>query len=130
MLQDIKDMFSCNSFNVYFHNPQCKVFKVPTSPLHCAARDGQLEICQLIIENTEYKKTPETSLLHLTPLHVAAAYGHFEVYNTIMSKFEDKNPWILPTRFVDGQMNAFDMARRNDHEAICRLIESTVVDKN
>ena len=108
--------------------------EVPSSPLHCASRDGQLEICQLIIENTEDINAPKSSILHFmcTPLHVAAAHGHFEVYECIMSKFKDKNP-SLDYFSLDGrsdQMNALDMARKNGHEAICRLIESTLANIN
>ena len=109
-------------------SPECKVFKVPSSPLHLAARDGQLEICQLIIENTEDINAPKSSILHFmcTPLHVAAAHGHFEVYECIMSKSKDKNPSLG----CSDPMNALDMARENGHEAICRLIESTLADIN
>merc|ERR1719295_2243921 len=60
------------------------------TPLHDAAKNGQLEICRLIIENIE-EKNPHDACGN-TPLLCAVMEGHLEVCRLIIDHVEDKNP--------------------------------------
>ena len=71
-----------------------------TTPLHVAAEEGNLEVCQLIFENVKDK--PDV-LNHIsdglpldyeaeTPLHYAASAGHLEVCQLFIQSLKDKNP--------------------------------------
>ena len=63
---------------------------IMNTPLHWAARNGRLAVCQLIIDNVENKNPG--NLHKKTPLHLAAMNGHVDVCKLIMNEIEDKNP--------------------------------------
>ena len=63
-------MLSCQALNEQLKD-------VWNTPLHIAARSGNLSICKLIMDNVT-DKNPENKF-GLRPLHNAAALGHFEV---------------------------------------------------
>ena len=50
--------------------------------LHLAAKNGQLELCQSIID-TAVDKNPK-AWDGWTPLHLAAMYGHFKICQLIL----------------------------------------------
>ena len=69
------------------------------TPLHIAAENGCLDICELIVKNPGVKdKNPRLenrwvrNLKGETPLHLAAKGGHLEVCQLILTYAEDKNP--------------------------------------
>ena len=59
-----------------------------------AAEEGNLELCQKIIEKVDNKNPPLKSFGNPsdTPLHIAAQEGHVEICRLIISHVEDKNP--------------------------------------
>ena len=71
-----------------------------------ASHDGELDICQKIIERVDdknpsigelpanpiYSSTTAAIKFNSTPLHMAAMMGHIEICRLIMSHLEDKNP--------------------------------------
>ena len=59
-------------------------------PLHYAALNGHLEICEAIITKIEDKNPRDN--FGFTPLHFAAYQGHLEILQTIIRQVEDKNP--------------------------------------
>jgi ankyrin repeat protein len=61
------------------------------TPLHFAARKGQLAVCQLMLDNLS-DKNPATKTARVTPLHMAARDGHVAVCKLIMENLVDKNP--------------------------------------
>ena len=69
------------------------------TPLHFAAKAGQLEICRLIIDSVADKnpgyvngQTP-----YWTPLHEAAKSGHLEVCKLILENIDEADSaWFRP----------------------------------
>ena len=59
--------------------------------LHSAAKNGHVELCQIIMDNLA-DKNPPGRLNALTPLHLAARYGHFGVCELILNQVDLKNP--------------------------------------
>ena len=79
--------------NVDEKNPNCLD---GISPLHVAAENGHLAICELIMNNLEvnYKgfyNSPKT-LYGETPLHFAAKNGHLKVCQLFLENCTHKNP--------------------------------------
>ena len=64
------------------------------TPLHIAASNGHLEICQIILEEVD-DKNPVTDN-GLTPLYLAANNGHLEVFKFIFKIVTAKNPQHCP----------------------------------
>jgi ankyrin repeat protein len=58
--------------------------------LHGAAINGYLDMCELLIDNTEDKNPMDNK--GWTPLHFAAREGHFEICQLIARPLKDKNP--------------------------------------
>ena len=56
----------------------------------------------------------------LTPLHLAAENGHFEICRMIMDSVEDKNP------ADQWGTTPWHEAERNGHYDICKLIEGAL----
>ena len=72
---------------------------VGETPLHFAARNGCLQMCQYIMDKIENKNPPSLSKISYqerkkTPLHLAAKKGHLEICKLIIENenVEDKNP--------------------------------------
>ena len=106
------------------------------TPLHLAAKNGNLSVCKLIIENV-LDKNPTACLYpelreqkitntqdQWTPLHLAANYGHFSVCELIINKISGKNP-------KDQQeWTPLHSAAQNGHLRVCELIINKVSEKN
>ena len=73
------------SLEMNFFQPDTKI-----TPLHMAALNGDIEICKLVMQNTN-ELNPRTNF-GTTPLLIAATNGHLNVYTLIAEKVEDKNP--------------------------------------
>ena len=56
------------------------------TPLHMAAKGGHLEIIRLLIDNGEDRRQ---TFNELTPIQIAASYGHFRSCLYLMSSFQD-----------------------------------------
>ena len=70
-----------------------------TTPLHIAARKGHIDVCRLILENTDHKIPTDDvsgSLVGNTPFHLAAENGHIAICQLLIENrqinFEDTNP--------------------------------------
>ena len=84
------------------------------TPLHYAAEEGHLEVCQLLLERCEDKNPADGD--GWTPLHEAADGGHLEVCCLILEKCDDKNP---PGK--DG-VTPLHLAAQEGELEVCRLI--------
>lgn len=116
----VPDTMSCT----YMKRETLYQFEFAT-PLHLAAKNGNLSVCKLIIENVLDKNPPawghkvQIALPdQLTPLHLAANNGHFSVCDLIINNTLVKNPkdqygWT-PLHF----------AAHNGHLRVCKLIWS------
>ena len=132
----IEDIFQFIFDNVEDKNPRDNS---GFTPLHYAAKDGYVSICQLIIENVVDKNPSNDAVLSywdllaisfnyptsgvisgLTPLHLAAANGHYETCNLFMEKIEGK---CLRDVHV-GSPTPLDMAAKKGHLKVCKLIQS------
>ena len=106
------------------------------TPLHLAAKNGNLSVCKLIIENVSDKnptaclypdlRKQEITSIHdqWTPLHLAANYGHFSVCELIINKISRKNP------MDQQQWTPLHSAAENGHLRVCELIINKVSEKN
>ena len=106
------------------------------TPLHLAAKNGNLSVCKLIIENVsdknptaslypELRKQEITSTIdQWTPLHLAANYGHFSVCELMINKISRKNPKD------QREWTPLHSAAENGHLRICDLIINKVSEKN
>ena len=84
------------------------------TPLHEAAKIGNLPILELIIENHDDINCRDG--YGWTPLHWAAESGHLKICQLILPLIKEKNP-------VDKYgKTAFDVAFRNKHWKVCGLI--------
>ena len=74
------------------------------TPLHKAAKVGDLEKCKLIIKHVE-NKNPN---IKTTPLHLAAWNGHLSVCKLIVNNVQDKYPRAysnrLPQKILFGHV--------------------------
>ena len=87
------------------------------TPLHLAAQNGHLKICQLILGNV-HDKNPKA--LGWTPLHFAAQKGQFEACKLILGYITEKNP-----KNMCGQTPK-SLAIENGHQEIGELIEDAM----
>ena len=92
------------------------------SVLCTAARNGNLDICRLLVENLNV--TQKSKHKYQTSLHVAAENGHFEVYKLIMVCFKDINP------SDDQGTTPLHLAAEIGHFRLCELILSNTRNKN
>merc|ERR1712029_1128122 len=60
------------------------------TPMHRAVRNGDLEMCRLIVDNLQDKNPVDT--MGWTALHRAVQNGHFEICRLIIENVKDKNP--------------------------------------
>ena len=89
----ISDAITCT----YMKRENFHAFHEAT-PLHLAAKNGNLAVCKLIIENI-FDKNPTPSSIsdeswmdQSTPLHLAASNGHFSVCELLINSISKKNP--------------------------------------
>ena len=75
---------------VHYEMKQKEKLMFGDTPLHEAARDGQLLECKLIIDHVE-DKNPQDDYGR-TPLHFAAENGHLSVCQLIVDNVQNKNP--------------------------------------
>ena len=127
-----------NVTSVYKKTPLNK--STGTTQLHIAAEYGFLEICEIIVENTEEKNSKNNRCVTnnpknnwgVTPLHRAAENGHLEVCKLIVKnihcvqkerckKYEClKNPKNI------YKLTPLHMAAINGHVQVCKLIIENV----
>ena len=107
---------------VIYENLQKDVDDNGYTPLHKAARDGDLQKYKLIIVHIE-NKCPVNKWKN-TPLHHAVWYGHFDICKLIIDNVRNKNP-------ANGNENtALRMAAMKGHLDICKLIINNVTNKH
>ena len=61
------------------------------TPFHLAAQQGQLAVCQLMVQELS-DKNPAATTSRVTPLHYAAQYGHVDICKLILENVVDKDP--------------------------------------
>ena len=94
------------------------VHQLEESPLHFAARNGDLESCRLIMKNLDNKNPGDNQ--GWTPLHRAAENGHLHVCRFIMENLSDLTPGCLSPRTHFGH-TPFDIALQKGHVHILQL---------
>ena len=92
------------------------------TPLHRAAKNGHLNICEYIMDKIENINPGDNK--GWTPYHSAASEGHLNVCKHIMDKIENKNPGSN-----DG-WTPYHSAALQGHLDICKYIIEKVEDKN
>merc|ERR1712126_167237 len=95
---------------------------IEETPMHWAAVEGNLEICQILIDTMEDKNPGDWD--QVTPLHLAAQKGHLEVCRMITSNVEDKSP-----RTTTG-LTPLHEAACYGHLEVCQLFLEMVENKN
>ena len=58
--------------------------------LHSAAKNGNVKLCEMILDNLEDDNKNPKSKTGMTPLHYAAESGHVEIYRMIIEKINLK----------------------------------------
>ena len=105
-----------------FHNPSDKYGE---TPLHSAAFNGNLKICEMIIEKVDHKNPASNRWNENdTPLHRAAKEGHFEICKLIIEKVVVKNP------SNDRGVTPLHCAAENNDLEICKLIIENIGENN
>ena len=99
----------------------CQMVKGAT-PLHMAAMNGNLEVCQYISKNSNHDDQQYN--LNVTPLDIATANGHFEVVKILFESFGGKNQ-----RHSFG-LKTLHYAAAGGHIEIYQYFQQNVVDKN
>ena len=101
---------------VKYENYQKKVDQFGDTPLHKAARNGDLSECKSIINHIENKNSANN--FGVTSLHYAAKYGHLDVCRLIIDNVDNKHP-------VDNIGDTpKDLAVKNNHIAVSQLFNS------
>jgi len=93
------------------------------TPLHEAAKNGNLDICQLILKNIK-EFNPSNKSTGVTALHVAAENGHFDICQLIIKNIVDKNP------ADDNGFTPLHLAAQNGHSEIYGLMVQNAIEKN
>ena len=144
-----------NKQKVQFETKQKEKDVNGTTPLHEAARYGNLQECKMIIDNVE-NKNPRNDYGN-TPLFFALMGGHLSVFQFIFNNVEEKNPknnngeTLLHHAVYKGHFEMFKLifdeiedknpvdvfkntilhwAAKMGHLEICKYIVSKVEDKN
>ena len=84
--------------------------KVGDTPLHCAARNGNLAICRLFINKLKDKNPG--SINGYTPLHFTAMHGYAAICGLFVNNLPDINP-----EYLIG-VTPYHFAAMNGHVAI------------
>ena len=92
------------------------------TPLHSAARTGNLNICKFILSHDLSNYNPKLKNGE-TPLHIAAEFGHFKVFELIANNCSSINP-----KKKDGS-TPLHKAAMNGHLQVCKYILSCVKEK-
>ena len=98
-----------------------KKYHVHGTPLHWVAINGNLDICQLILEKVN-NKNPAIAVgcqSGWTPLHFAARYGHIDICRLIIANVDDKHP------INDDGETPMDIADRRNHVDIYKLFDNS-----
>ena len=96
------------------------------TPLHFAANNGHLEICQLIISNVDDKNPNANWAGEASPYHLASEKGHLEVVKLFLETLTDKNPMDEPPK----RGTPLHLAIENGHFEICQMIISQTTNKS
>ena len=72
-------------------------------------------MCQLIIGNVQEKNPRDP--LQLTPLHIAANYGHTDICKLIIENGEETNP-----KDIHGR-TPMDLAAQHGYKSVCQLFQ-------
>ena len=111
-----------NTLHLFVRNLDIvKKYHVHGTPLHWAARNGNLDICQLILEKVK-NKNPAIAVgcqSGWTPLHFAARYGHIDICRLIIANVDDKHP------INDDGETPMDIADRRNHVDIYKLFDNS-----
>ena len=94
--------------------------------LHSATKGGDLKTCKIIVNSLKsyQDKNPSHFYHGSTPLYYSAEYGHYEVYQIIMSKIKNKNPKDMVGR------TPLHAAASKSHMNLCKLIIDNIKNKN
>ena len=104
----------------------CRFYKKNSeqTPLHFAAKIGQLEIVTNAYADKAIEDKNPTDVEEWTPLHYAAQSGHVTMCQLIIDQLEDKNP---KSRFG---LTPLHLAVLNNHFPCCKLLIENAEDKN
>ena len=92
------------------------------SPIHYAARKGQVEVFNFLIEKFDLENCKDNE--GRTPLHEAANGGHLEMCKLLIGKMQEKNP-------VDNSgWTPLHFAAKSGHGEVCKLIAGYIGNKN
>ena len=95
-------------------------------PFRYSAKYGNLEVCRFFINNIDDKNPKDDE--GLTPLHLAAENGKFQVCQMILEAgIDDKNP---KTSDSIGGFTPLHGAAENNHLSVCHLILENILDAN
>ena len=136
----------------------CKHRAVSFSPLHIAARFGEVSLCEFILKITKDKNPGlKNGDVGWTALHEAAQRGHLLISYMIMNELKDKNPkdvdgyTPLHAAASGGHLETFKMimnkvgeinpkdnqgwtplhsAAHNGHKDLCEFIADKLEEKN
>ena len=95
---------------------------VPIGKRLRAAKEGMFDISRLMLDNGDDPNPSDD--FGITPLHVAAAWGHHKIVELIIGRLDNKNPASL-----DG-ITPLHRAAEKGHYEICELIIGNVLDRN
>ena len=101
-----------NPYNLFGH-----------TPLHFAAQNGHLSICQLIIEHFDDKNPRDDEWL--TPLHLAAENGNLAICQLIIENFKDTYPKGL-WGISPFHESPYEKAKASGHSNICKLFDENI----
>jgi ankyrin repeat protein len=84
------------------------------TPLHAAAQEGHLDICELIVKYASDKNPIKND--RITPLHIASYKGHLEICKLLIHDAADKSP-------QDGQgMTPLHFAAEYGNLEVCKFL--------
>ena len=111
----IGNLNACQIMFDYFGNPENDW---GDTPLHFAAYNGHMDICQFFMERIVDKNPKDRC--GLTPLHAAARQGHLEICQLIMKNIK-KNPSDIKTIFGKSPL---DFAKMGSYDMVAEYFSS------